>query len=358
MWRHGERVWRVPTGGERSKGTVGVAGGAAALGRTDGGASLSGVQAIRRAGTALRSGVGRPVGGAGGLAGGSLQVRSAGPVAGLAQGGAVSPAALNRKQHAFSDSAGGAGSQEPGLARIGPQSTAAERGLGATWGHRLELAETFVDPKRYQGTVYLASNWKRVGRTRGLGARTGWTERHGERKEMLLYPAGGCAKRLRDPEDRREWGCRGVAVDYGKGELQSLRRQLEGVEDFRRAQGRKHRMAAVVSICVLARLAGKVGPTETARFAKSLTQEELRVLGTWFDPKANCWVPPSLATIHRVLDTGPGFSGAAGAALDGSTLPGGDGLCRGRQADLRGEPSRAGEAAQTVTWWNTVRGFR
>ena len=85
-----------------------------------------------------------------------------------------------------------------------------------------------------------------------------------------------------------------------------MRRQLEGVEDFRRAQGRKHRMAAVVSICVLARLAGKVGPTETARFAKSLTQEELRVLGTWFDPKANGWVPPSLATIHRVLaHTGP-----------------------------------------------------
>ncbi len=177
-----------------------------------------------------------------------------------------------------------------------------------TWGHRLELAETFVDPKRYQGTVYLASNWKRVGRTRGYGRSNGsWTERHGERKEMLLYPLREDAReRLRDPEDRREWSCRGVAVDYGKGELQSLRRQLEGVEDFRRAQGRKHRMAAVVSICVLARLAGKVGPTETARFAKSLTQEELRVLGTWFDPKANCWVPPSLATIHRVLaHTGP-----------------------------------------------------
>ena len=177
-----------------------------------------------------------------------------------------------------------------------------------TWGHRLELAETFVDPKRYQGTVYLASNWKRVGRTRGYGRSNGsWTERHGERKEMLLYPLREDAReRLRDPEDRREWSCRGVAVDYGKGELQSLRRQLEGVEDFRRAQGRKHRMAAVVSICVLARLAGKVGPTETARFAKSLTQEELRVLGTWFDPKANGWVPPSLATIHRVLaHTGP-----------------------------------------------------
>ena len=129
-----------------------------------------------------------------------------------------------------------------------------------TWGHRLELAE--VDPKRYQGTVYLASNWKRVGRTRGYGRSNGtWTERHGERKEMLLYPLREDAReRLRDPEDRREWGCRGVAVDYGKGELQSLRRQLEGVEDFRRAQGRKHRMAAVVSICVLARLAGKVGP--------------------------------------------------------------------------------------------------
>ena len=222
--------------------------------------------------------------------------------AGLAQGGAVSPAHLIGNNTRFLILPEGQGESTYWAAIYG-----GERGLGADL-HRLELAETFVDPKRYQGTVYLASNWKRVGRTRGYGRSNGtWTERHGERKEMLLYPLREDAReRLRDPEDRREWGCRGVAVDYGKGELQSLRRQLEGVEDFRRAQGRKHRMAAVVSICVLARLAGKVGPTETARFAKSLTQEELRVLGTWFDPKANCWVPPSLATIHRVLaHTGP-----------------------------------------------------
>ena len=191
---------------------------------------------------------------------------------------------------------------------IGPQSTAAERGLGADLGAPVGAGRDLRGSEAVPRDGVPGLELEAGGTDAGVGRSNGtWTERHGERKEMLLYPLREDAReRLRDPEDRREWGCRGVAVDYGKGELQSLRRQLEGVEDFRRAQGRKHRMAAVVSICVLARLAGKVGPTETARFAKSLTQEELRVLGTWFDPKANCWVPPSLATIHRVLaHTGP-----------------------------------------------------
>ena len=252
----------------------------------------------------------------------------------------------DRKQHAFSDSPEGQGVKNLGSRVLG-RNPAAERGLGADLGrHRLELAETFVDPKRYQGTVYLASNWKRVGRTRRYGRNGSWTERHGERKEMLSV-AGGCARALRDPEDRRvfEWSCRGVAVDYGKGDVAVVAEALlEGVEDFRRAQGRKHRMAAVVSICVLARLAGKVGSTETARFAKSLTQEELRVLGTWFDPKANGWVPPSLATTHRVLaHTGPDSLArqvqrwtAIHAAGRGRPLPGTASGFAGRTVTRRG----------------------
>ena len=33
----------------------------------------------------------------------------------------------------------------------------------AKYGHPLELAERFVDPAQYQGTVYRASNWTSVG---------------------------------------------------------------------------------------------------------------------------------------------------------------------------------------------------
>ena len=38
----------------------------------------------------------------------------------------------------------------------------------ARFGHPLLLLETFVDPARFQGTVYRAANWQAVGHSRGL----------------------------------------------------------------------------------------------------------------------------------------------------------------------------------------------
>jgi len=37
------------------------------------------------------------------------------------------------------------------------------------YGHRVVYAETFVDPSRYRGTCYLASNWVYLGQTTGRG---------------------------------------------------------------------------------------------------------------------------------------------------------------------------------------------
>ena len=59
----------------------------------------------------------------------------------------------------------------------------------ARFGHPLLLLETFVDPARFQGTVYRAANWQAVGHSRGSRRRPDGrlsgcyrTEyRHGER---------------------------------------------------------------------------------------------------------------------------------------------------------------------------------
>lgn len=46
----------------------------------------------------------------------------------------------------------------------------------AQWGYRPLLMETFVDPVKYSGTCYKASNWQNIGRTTGEGlARKGKT---------------------------------------------------------------------------------------------------------------------------------------------------------------------------------------
>ena len=186
------------------------------------------------------------------------------------------------------------------------------RRLSADWaalhGHPLELAETFVDPARFRGTCYAASNWTRVGRTKGFARHNGaYTDPHETPKEMFVRPLHRAARRrLADPADRAEWSCRAVPVRYARAELRSLRDLFAAVPDARRGQGRKHRLATVLSICALARLAGQHGPAATERFARHLGQAELRALGAWHHPVTGRWVAPSDSTICRVLmDTDP-----------------------------------------------------
>ena len=67
------------------------------------------------------------------------------------------------------------------------------RRLSADWhthfGHPLELAETFVDPTQFVGTMYRAGNWILVGRTRGFARSNGrYTEPHGRLKEDVPLP--------------------------------------------------------------------------------------------------------------------------------------------------------------------------
>ena len=178
----------------------------------------------------------------------------------------------------------------------------------AAHGHGLELAETFVDPARFHGGVYDATNWVRVGRTKGFARHNGaYTDAHEKPKEMFVRALRrGARERLADPADRPEWNCRGTKVCYTREELRSLRELFAQMPDCRRGQGRKHRLATVLAICALARLSGLSGPAATERFARHLSQEELRALGAWRDPKAGRWVAPSDSTLCRVVaDTDP-----------------------------------------------------
>lgn len=66
----------------------------------------------------------------------------------------------------------------------------------AAYGHRIYLAETFVDLSRFEGTCYKAANWQCVGKTRG-SAKKGNTYRfHGRSKAVYLYPLHRNFRRL------------------------------------------------------------------------------------------------------------------------------------------------------------------
>ena len=86
--------------------------------------------------------------------------------------------------------------------------------------------------------------------------------------------------------------------------MRSLHDELAAVADFRRAQGRKHTVACVLTIHVLAELANMKGCLATAEFARSLSQAELAAVGAWKSKRRRgSREPVSKSTIHRVIQS-------------------------------------------------------
>ena len=173
----------------------------------------------------------------------------------------------------------------------------------AHWGHRLLLAETFVDPSRFEGTIYKAGNWTYVGDSKGYSRSNGqYTEPQGTPKQLYVCPLRRDAQRLlRAKKLPAEWERTGAASGRKPGELRALCDEFAEIVDFRRAQGRKHSAASVFSVYILAWLAGFRGPVAAADYAKSLTQEELKALGAWKNKKTELYEAVSKSTIHRVV---------------------------------------------------------
>lgn len=59
----------------------------------------------------------------------------------------------------------------------------------AKYGHPIYLLETFVECARFAGTCYRASNWTRVGSTKGRGRNDRSHSIKVPVKDIYLYPA-------------------------------------------------------------------------------------------------------------------------------------------------------------------------
>jgi len=74
------------------------------------------------------------------------------------------------------------------------------RRLSTDWqqfyGHRVYLAETFVDNACFKGTCYQAANWHYVGQTKGNAKRGNAYRYHGSSKAIYLYPLHRNFRRL------------------------------------------------------------------------------------------------------------------------------------------------------------------
>jgi hypothetical protein len=213
------------------------------------------------------------------------------------------------------------------------------RRLGRDWeeayGHRVVLAETFVDPSRFRGTCYRASNWIQVGETKGWSKSGDAYRFHGQPKSVWLYPLARdfktelCTATGTHKEGRR------MVIDveklplHGQGGLFEI---LGGIPDPRKRRGIRHPIPSILATAICAVLAGARSFTAMGEWAAEQSKETLQRLGS------KRGKPPSERTYRRIFDsldveeldrrTGSWVAeqqrlqAGAGLALDGKTVRG------------------------------------
>lgn len=169
------------------------------------------------------------------------------------------------------------------------------------YGHRVVLAETFVDTSRFRGTCYRASNWVCVGETKGW-SRSGSTYRfNGQPKAVWLYPL------RRDFKEQlctaagkwlRKEGFMVIDVEklplHGQGGLFDI---LSGVSDPRKRRGVRHKIQSLLATAICAVLAGARSFTAMAEWAAEQSRETLERLGS------RRGKAPSERTYRRLFDS-------------------------------------------------------
>jgi len=206
------------------------------------------------------------------------------------------------------------------------------------YGHRVVLAETFVDTSRFRGTCYRASNWVCVGETKGWSKSGNAYHFHGQPKSVWLYPlardfkeqlctaAGTCTR-------TRKEGIMVLDVDRlpleGQGGLFEI---LEAFPDPRKRRGVRHKIQSILATAICAVLAGARSFVGMAEWGAEQPPDTLKRLGS------KRGKPPSERTYRRILGsidveeldrrTGSWMAeqrrlqAGAGLALDGKTVRG------------------------------------
>ena len=168
------------------------------------------------------------------------------------------------------------------------------------FGHAVLLAESFVDPERFRGTVYRAANWIEVGRTRGFARDGPGYRAHAHPKLVFVHPLErGAQARLRtahrDPRLQH-----GVAkMTLTAAQMRALPEFFLSIDDPRRRQGRRHALPTVLALAAAATLCGMRGYQAFSEWVSDLSP---RVLERFRVRRRNGrHHPPSLSAIRRVL---------------------------------------------------------
>ena len=127
-----------------------------------------------------------------------------------------------------------------------------QRRLVADWqarfGHPLLVLETFVDPRRFHGGVYRASNWTQLGMTQGYRrTREGYSADACAPKLVFVYPLCHNPQALLTQADRAQLQLKGKPnIMLTADQMRILPDFFNDIPDPRLRQGRRHRLSVVL----------------------------------------------------------------------------------------------------------------
>jgi hypothetical protein len=129
------------------------------------------------------------------------------------------------------------------------------------FGHPVVLLETFLDPQRFQVTIYKAANWIYVGNTKGFSRRQqGYSATAQLPKMVFVKPLVANAQALlSQPILAPAYRTGGPKIMLSAHQMESLPEFFEQIPDSRHAQGRRHRLCTVLAIAAGATLCGMRG---------------------------------------------------------------------------------------------------
>ena len=187
------------------------------------------------------------------------------------------------------------------------------RRLRADWqqayGHGVLIAETFVDPSRFQGTAYKASGWTLLGRTKGFErSRQDFYQAHGQPKQLWVRELQeGARTILRGANLPKE--CQACEEDRPPDcpqtpeELARMRSFFKRIPEWRHRRC-PHKVGSLVAVAVCAMLTKVcLGQRDLAAFARNLTRAQMKALGFPRDwsKRLHTYLAPSETTFARLL---------------------------------------------------------
>ncbi|MEQ1771686.1 MAG: ISAs1 family transposase [Devosia sp.] len=176
-------------------------------------------------------------------------------------------------------------------------------------GYTPLLAETFVDPQRFEGTCYRAAGWAEAGASAGhrRAGRDYYEPGAGLKSVWLKALRPDAAVRLRGPLALLPPECRAAQPVAAMGVLPVKLAQAEslfaafGRVPDPRARNSHHRLATVLTITALAILMGRQRPADFVRLAQQLNARQRQALGYYRPPGKKLGVAPGSDVFYTLL---------------------------------------------------------